>query len=771
METKLWLTTPAAEWAEGYPIGNGRLAAMVMGACKRERLALNHEWLWEGTNRCRDVQEAAHLLPRVRELLLAGDYTEGTRLGNEAFGGPGGTSGAANRVDPYQPAGDLYLELDHGQHWDYRRELDLAAAVARVSFTAYQGKGGARRFTRTSIAHFTRDVIMVHLAAEDLPLTGAISLDRLFSPDCTLSRQAAGDGLVMSGTVPGAIAFVVKARVFLESGELCPVDATKLGFREAKSVLVVANIGVGFDDRDPVAEAEVPDFDPGDWDAILAEHAAEYQRHFGSMAFSLGLPGVDLPTDQRLELVREGHADGTFAELYFSQGRYLLCSSSARGSLPASLQGKWNEDLSPPWDSDYHADINLEMNYWIAEPTGLQQYTDALFQLFERFVPHGREAAHKLYGCDGIWLPIQSDPWGRATPESYGWAVWIGAAAWYAQHLWWHYEYGLDEGFLQDRAYPFLREVAAFYESYLIEDASGVLQFVPSQSPENHFRECDESFPVSLCVSATMDVMLAWDCLTHAVRAAKILDVDVDKQAQWREMLRKLPPLPIGADGRLLEWNQEFAEREPQHRHISHLVGLFPGEQITAEETPELFAAARKSLDARVAAQEAAGAGDTGWCLAWYACCYARLGDGDRALAILDKLMSKFTTNSLLDMHPPRFFQIDGNFGGAMAIVEMLLQSQGELLRLLPALPSRWPAGQVRGMRARGGFTVDFAWEGHALTRAEVRSLTTRACAVLDPSGRLAVRTGDGQDVPVRRDGDRLTFAAEPGVAYVLVPA
>ncbi len=771
MDTKLWMRTPAAEWAEGYPIGNGRLAAMVMGTCKRERLALNHEWLWEGTNRFRDVQEAAHLLPRVRELLLAGDYSEGTRLANEAFGGPGGTSGTPNRVDPYQPAGDLYLELDHGQHWDYRRELDLSTAVTTVSFTAYQGKDGARRFTRTSIVHLTRDVIMVHLGAEGQPLTGAITLDRLFSPACPLGRRTTGDGLRMTGVVPGDIPFVVNARVFVEGGELCRVDDAKLGFAGATSALVVANIGVGFDGRDPVAEAMVPDFAPRDWPELLAEHIAEYQRHFGSMSFSLGMPGVDLPTDQRLERVRAGGADDTLAELYFSQGRYLLCSSSARGSLPASLQGKWNEDLCPPWDSDYHADINLEMNYWIAEPTGLQRYTDALFQLFERFVPHGREAARKLYGCEGIWLPIQSDPWGRATPESYGWAVWIGAAAWYAQHLWWHYEYGLDQGFLRDRAYPFLKEVAAFYESYVVEDETGTLQFVPSQSPENHFIECDARFPVSLCVSATMDVMLAWDCLTHAVKAAQILGVDADKQVQWQEMLRRLPPLRIGADGRLMEWNQEFTEREPQHRHISHLVGLFPGEQITAEGTPELFAAARKSLDARVAAQEATGAGDTGWCLAWYACCYARLGDGDRALAILDKLMSKFTTNSLLDMHPPRFFQIDGNFGGAMAIVEMLLQSQGEVLRLLPALPSRWPSGQVRGMRARGGFTVDFAWKDGALTRAEVRSLSERDCTVYDPPGRLTVRTYDGQDVAARRDGDRLVFATRPGASYVLTPA
>jgi len=340
MNTKLWLTTPAAEWAEGYPIGNGRLAAMVMGTCKRERLALNHEWLWEGANRFRDVQESAHLLPRVRELLLAGDYTEGTRLANEAFGGLGGTSGTPNRVDPYQPAGDLYVELDHGQHWDYRRELDLAEAVARVSFTAYQGKRGARRFTRTAIAHLTRDVVMVHLAAEGRPLTGAISLDRLFSPLCPLTRRAEGDGLCLSGTVPGDIRFIVNARVFLEGGELCPVDAAKLGFTGAESVLVVANIGVGFDDRDPLAEAYVPDFDPRDWPDLLAEHTAEYRRHFGSMSFSLGTPSPGTPdtpvrpTNERLELVRQGQADHTFAELYLNQGRYLLCSSSAR-PLPA----------------------------------------------------------------------------------------------------------------------------------------------------------------------------------------------------------------------------------------------------------------------------------------------------------------------------------------------------------------------------------------------------------------------------------------------------
>ncbi|MBN1557286.1 MAG: glycoside hydrolase N-terminal domain-containing protein [Lentisphaerae bacterium] len=770
METRIRHDGPARDWAEGYPIGNGRLAAMVLGAVKRERLALNHEWLWKGHGRRRDVWDAADRLPEVRKLILAGDTNAGTRLANAVFGsGRERGDGTSCRVDPFQTAGDLYLDLVHGAHSHYRRELDLESGIARTVFLTRPNRNQQGHVVREAMVHLTHNLLLLHVAVEEgIPVTGAVSLDRLFSPDCDLQREIKGDQVVLRGRIrDGGVAFVVRARVFTDGGALCAEGNTRLGFIEARSALVALNMGVDVFDRDPEAEAFVPDLDAAAWNALRDEHVAAHRKALATVTLSLGLPAPDAPTDRRLERVRAGESDPALAGLYFNYGRYLFHASSARGEVPATLQGKWCDELHPAWDSDMHHDINLEMNYWLAEPCAMPDATDALFRHVERCVPHGREAARRLYGCRGIYLPIQTDPWGRCTPESQKWAVWIGAAAWLAQHFWTHYEYSLDETFLRDRAYPIFKEVAAFYEDYLIEDEQGRLQIVPSQSPENAFAGTDPDLPVSICVSSTSDVMLAWDALTRAIDAAEILNVDSDKREQWRRMRDALPPLRIGGDGRLLEWNHEVGEREPGHRHISHLIGFFPGDQITRDGTPELFEAARKSLDARAAAQDSnAPGGDTGWCLAWYACCYAHYGDGDRALEILTRLFTKYTTASLLDLHPPRIFQIDGNLGGAMAVVEMLLQSQQEVLRLLPALPAAWPAGRVTGLRARGGYTVDITWDAGRLVTATIHAACDRSCRIRDPGHALGVTAADGAPVRSQHAGHCLLFEARAGTRY-----
>jgi len=503
------------------------------------------------------------------------------------------------------------------------------------------------------------------------------------------------------------------------------------------------------------------------WEDLLAEHRAEHARHYGGLSLDIEAPVPVMPTDERIRAYRAGAEDPAFPLAYFNFGRYLLCASSAKASLPPNLQGKWNEDLNPPWQSDYHHDVNLQMCYWPAEAGHLHAYTDALFSHMERFVPHARKAARDLYDCDGIWFPIQTDPWGRSTPEAFGWAVWIGAAPWLAQHLWWHWEYGQDREFLRSRCYPFLKEVAAFYESYLVKDATGTYQIVPSQSPENRFTASGKRFPVSLCVSASMDVELAWDLLTHAARASDILGVDADRRARWKEILGRLPRLGIGSHGELLEWNREMEEVEPGHRHISHLFGLYPGEQITAEGTPDLWRAARRSLERRL---EHAG-GHTGWSRAWTACCFARLGEGDAAMEHVKALIVDFATSALLDLHPPLIFQIDGNMGGTAAILEMLLQSYGEVLHFLPALPSSWPAGSVRGIRGRGGYTVGMRWRGGKLEEAEVTSVATRTCVVRSATGLPKVRDGAGTPVKAEAKADRVSFPVRAGERYILSPA
>jgi len=756
---RLWYKTPARDWLEGLPIGTGRLAAMVLGSYKRERIALNHEWLWKGVNRNRDTEVRNHLLPEVRRLLLEGKYTEGTRAANDAFGGSGGMSERPNRVDSYQPAGDLYLEFNHGYSYDYMRELDLETAIATVSYQVRR-----ERIVRQYVAHLVEDLIFVRVTQGETPFDCVVWLDRTHDSDCELTFDTDERLLIMDGCIRDGVDFRVKADVWCQGGQMRIIDGRKLLLEGVREAIFAVDIGVSARGKSAVEEcAERKLRVPVVWEELFQEHVQEYHRHFGSMNLELQIEEPVVPTDERIRLAHEGKPDPRLALLYFHYGRYLLCASSANASLPANLQGKWNEDLQPPWDADYHHDINLQMNYWIAEPAGMQGYVEALLQHIERFVPHARKAAMDLYGCRGVFFPIQTDAWGRSTPESYGWAVWIGAAPWLAQHMWWHYEYGQDSEFLQKRAYPFFKEVAAFYEDYLIEDDTGILQIVPSQSPENQFVG-GGNMPVSLGVSSTMDIILARETFGYAIRSSEILDVDPEKRQQWRDMAERLPELQIGRHGQLQEWNEDFEEVEPSHRHVSHLIGLFPGDMLSPDQTPDLWHAAEVSLERRLAA----GGGHTGWSRAWVACLFARLGRSEEAWKHLNHLLTNFVTDSLLDLYPHRIFQIDGNLGGAAAVLEMLLQSYRGELHLLPALPAAWPNGRVSGLRARGGFTVGMKWQGGKLVSAAVKGIATGDCIIAHAPERCEIIDPLGRQVPVKRDGHRITFTVKPEQVYQL---
>lgn len=747
MNNRLWYTKPATEWINGLPVGTGRLGAMVLGGTKEERIALNHEWLCVGQNRDRENEDRSEYLPKVRKLLMEEKYEEATLLANEAWGGNGGISGRPCRVDPYQPAGDFRFALDHGEVTDYRRELNLDHARVKVTYEA-----DGKFISRTVIGHIKKDCIIVRIYAGEELLSGNFWLCRQEDPRCDISFDLENSAVIMHGAFHEGMKFCVTADLKIREGRIIPVGENTLRVEDSREILAFINIGTDAK-KDPLDECRRHPLPAQSWDQLYMENIEEHQKNYGGLCLTVFGDEPDIPTDERIKAFREGNDDITLPVLYFNYGRYLLCASSANGELPANLQGKWNEDLMPAWDCDYHFDINLQMNYWPAESGHLQNCTKPLINYLEKMVPNGKAAAKKLFGCNGIWFPLTSDVWGRTTPEAYGWSVWTGVAAWMAQHMWWHYEYGQDLEFLEKKAYPFMKEVAAFYEDFLVKDKNGVYQIMPSQSPENRFVGGGD-MPVTICVSSAADVELVTDLLTHAIKAARILNVDQDKVEKWQEILDHLPPLQIGSKGQLLEWNREFEEVEPYHRHVSHLIGVFPGDQIDPDRTPELFKAARTSLEMRLAA----GGGYTGWSRAWVACLYARFGEGDVAWKHLRALIVDLATESLLDLHPPKIFQIEGNFGGTAAVLEMLLQSYHEELHFLPALPGVWKKGRITGIRARGGFTVNMEWEDCKLKKAEIISVKDRDCVIKNCGGRYRIRDNFGNEVEYRTENNKTVF-------------
>jgi len=744
----LWYQQPAAKWVEALPVGNGRIGAMVFGGIARERLQLNESSFWSG-GPYDPVNPTAHdALPEVRRLIFAGRFAEAQAIANAKL------MAKPLAEMSYQPIGDLIIEMpgiDSAATRDYRRALDLDSALASTSFSQ-----AGIVFRREVIASPVDQVIAVRISA-DKPK--AINLDISLTSPQSASASIVDDDIRLSGKGPadqgieGALRFAAQARVQTEGGSRKKGDG-HIEVRGADAVTILVAMATSHKnfadvsgDPDATVHQQIAGAMRRPFARISADASVEHRRLFRRVSLKLGrTPAADQPTDARIRS-SESADDPALAALYFNYGRYLLIASSRAGGQPANLQGLWNESTRPPWGSKYTININTEMNYWPAEPTALAECVPPLVAMVRDLAQTGARTAREMYGARGWMAHHNTDLWRASAPiDGAQWGLWPMGGAWLCTHLWDHYDYGRDIAYLRD-VYPLMRGAALFFLDVLQTDpASGFLVTNPSVSPENvHPRGA------SICAGPAMDQQILRDLFDQTARAAAILGTDADFAAQLRATRTRLAPDKIGKQGQLQEWQEDWDADapEPHHRHVSHLYGLFPSNQINLDETPALARAAQRSLEMR-------GDESTGWATAWRANLWARLRDGDHAHRILKFLLGpERTYPNMFDAHPP--FQIDGNFGGTRAIAEMLMQSRDQDILLLPALPRAWPSGSVSGLRARGACTVDVRWEGGELAAATLVGRRASEFVVRLGDRHTRVRLTPGK--PVRLVGPSLARA------------
>ncbi len=751
MKHEILLKNPAQTWDNASPVGSGRMGMMIYGTPNKERLCLNEESIWSQTDKSADLPNFRDKVDHLRALFLSGRGTEADAWAQNEMKDDFFT------IRAYEYAGELSIKVKDGAAENYSRVLDLDRGVCTVEY-----KIGSTSFKSESFASHPDDVMVYSLSASEA-----------FDCEIALSREAydsteytAGAIRMLATTAEGGHRFCTAVKVVTD-GEFKPAR-NSLFVMNATEVKAYIAIRTSFrsDDFDSRAMCDLKAADVG-FDELLRRHTEDFSSLMSKSDISFGEDKLaDMPIDRRLARLKESKeaSDPALSALYFAFGKYLLISSSRADTLPANLQGVWAEGLTPPWNADYHTNINLQMNYWGAEVSNLSECATALFRYMnDILLDGGRRVARVNYRCRGTVVHHISDIYGFAAAGDGVWGMWPMGAAWLSYHMWDHYLFTKDEKFLRDVAYEFIAESARFFMDFMFEDQNGVMHTGPCNSPENSYYVDTPSGKKEmwLSISPTMDIEIVGGLFRFYIECEKILGIDPAGAREAERILSKMPPLKISKEGYLQEWLEDYEEVDRGHRHISHAFALYPGYQIN-RTTPELFDAVKSTMKRRLSA----GGGHTGWSCAWLINLYARLHDGEGAENMLRKLYTDSTYDNLLDRHPP--FQIDGNFGGSAAIAEMLLQSHEGCISVLPAVTRELASGSFTDLRARGGYTVSCDFENGMIKSLKIVPDYDGAFDVEIPeSQRGASFVAAGGDIVSCEDG-KLHLAGKAGESVVI---